>query len=90
MQQPADALEIVDGEVVRKRLPLPALHDAWRDRQGTGAGLEAARRPRAPGLTAEGWFYSDHMTYPYGVHVAVVRVDRDTGAIDDRALPHRL
>ena len=32
-----------------------------------------------PGLSAEGWFESHHMTYPYGVHVAVVRVDRDSG-----------
>src|SRR5205085_12694022 len=36
---------------------------------------------RAPGLTAEGWFHTDHMNYPYGVHVAVVQVDRDTGAV---------
>ena len=30
---------------------------------------------------ADGWFYSDHMNYPYGVHIAVVRVDRDTGGV---------
>ena len=34
-----------------------------------------------PGLVAEGWFEADHMTYPYGVHAAVVRVDRDTGEV---------
>ena len=34
------------------------------------------RGARAPGLSAEGWFYSDHMNYPYGVHIAVARVDR--------------
>ena len=38
------------------------------------------RGARAPGLCAEGWFYSDHMTYPYGVHVAVANVDRETCA----------
>lgn len=32
-----------------------------------------------PGLTAEGWFEVDHMTYPYGLHAAVVSVDRGTG-----------
>ena len=32
-----------------------------------------------PGLTAEGWFEADHMTYPYGLHAAVVSVDRGTG-----------
>lgn len=35
----------------------------------------------APGLSAEGWFYSDHMNYTYGVHVAQVRIDRGTGEI---------
>jgi carbon-monoxide dehydrogenase large subunit/6-hydroxypseudooxynicotine dehydrogenase subunit gamma len=80
LQQPADALDIVDGKVVRK---------------GTAAGpsmtlgeiakaLEPAsklRGTRAPGLSAEGWFYTDHMNYPYGVHVAVVRIDRETGGV---------
>ena len=36
---------------------------------------------RSPGLTAEGWFHTDHMNYPYGVHAAVVQVDRETGAV---------
>lgn len=35
-----------------------------------------------PGLTDEGWFEVDHMVYPYGIHVAVVRVDRETGAVE--------
>lgn len=34
-----------------------------------------------PGLTAEGWFEADHMTYPYGLHAAVVAVDRGTGGV---------
>ena len=34
---------------------------------------------RDPGLTAEGWFRSEHMTYPYGVQIGVVRVDAETG-----------
>ena len=48
---------------------------------------EVARRLRPglvdddPGLVSEGWFEADHMTYPYGVHAAVVRVDRDTGEV---------
>jgi carbon-monoxide dehydrogenase large subunit len=33
-----------------------------------------------PGLNADGWFHTDHMTYPYGIHVAVVAVDAGTGA----------
>ena len=35
----------------------------------------------APGLHAEAWFHADHMTYPYGLHAAVVRVDPDTGGV---------
>lgn len=31
------------------------------------------------GLTATATFHADHMTYPYGVHAAVVAVDADTG-----------
>jgi aerobic carbon-monoxide dehydrogenase large subunit len=36
---------------------------------------------REPGLSATGSFESAHMTYPYGVHIAVVRVDRETGGV---------
>jgi carbon-monoxide dehydrogenase large subunit/6-hydroxypseudooxynicotine dehydrogenase subunit gamma len=34
---------------------------------------------RAPALSAEAWFHADHTVFPYGVALAVVRVDRDTG-----------
>jgi carbon-monoxide dehydrogenase large subunit/6-hydroxypseudooxynicotine dehydrogenase subunit gamma len=33
------------------------------------------------GLCADGWFHSDHMNYPYGIHIAVVAIDRDTGGV---------
>ena len=33
------------------------------------------------GLTAEDTFESSHMVYPYGVHVATVRVDAETGGV---------
>ena len=33
-------------------------------------------------MTAEGTFNADHMTYPYGVHLAQVRVDGGTGAVE--------
>ena len=39
------------------------------------------RGAREPGLAAEGWYHSDHMAYPYGIHIAVAKVDRDTGAV---------
>ena len=30
---------------------------------------------------AEATFHADHMTYPYGAHAAVVRIDEDTGGV---------
>jgi aerobic carbon-monoxide dehydrogenase large subunit len=80
MQTTPEALDIVDGKVVQ------------RDRSG-GPSMELgelARRLNStsktrgshdPGLTALGWFNSEHQVYPYGAHIAVVRVDRDTGAV---------
>jgi aerobic carbon-monoxide dehydrogenase large subunit len=40
-----------------------------------------ARGDRDPGLTAEGWFTTAHQVYPYGSHVAVVRIDPETGGV---------
>ncbi len=37
-----------------------------------GAGLASCAAAARPGLAADGWFYTDHMNYPYGVHIAVV------------------
>jgi CO/xanthine dehydrogenase Mo-binding subunit len=39
------------------------------------------RGEREPGLSAEGWFYADHQVYPYGNHLAVVKVDPETGGV---------
>ena len=40
-----------------------------------------ARHGREPGLAAEGWYHVGRQVYPYGSHLAVVTVDRDTGAV---------
>ena len=32
-----------------------------------------------PGISGEGFFRAEHMTYPYGVHMAMVEVDQETG-----------
>lgn len=34
-----------------------------------------------PGISGEGFFEVEHMTYPYGVHLAMVEVDAETGFI---------
>jgi CO/xanthine dehydrogenase Mo-binding subunit len=48
---------------------------------GKLAPAQAIAKGREPGLSAEGWFHSDHMAYPYGVHIAVVGIDRETGGV---------
>ena len=78
LQSAPDALDVIDGRVVRKD-------------SGASIGLgEIAKAlapgskflgDTAPGLTAEGWFESHHMNYPYGIHFAKLRVDRDSGAV---------
>ena len=37
---------------------------------------------REPGLSAEGWFHVQHQVYPYGMHFAVAKVDRETGGVE--------
>jgi carbon-monoxide dehydrogenase large subunit len=69
LQTPADALTIVAGLVQRKDEP-----------GGPSLALGDLAR-RLNGLTVEGDFTTAHMTYPYGVHIAVVAIERDTGRI---------
>jgi carbon-monoxide dehydrogenase large subunit len=81
LQTPADLLDIVDGKVIRTDQsagPSLDLAEIARSLLPSSATLGA----RDPGLTAEAWFHSNHMNYPYGVHMAVVRVDSDTGRVD--------
>jgi len=51
----------------------------------TGSAVHIAatklRENMQPGCSAQGSFKSERMTYPYGVHVAVVKVDRETGGV---------
>jgi len=79
LQTPAETLEVIDGVVVRKdvsRGPSIPLGEIARALNPGSKLLGDA----APGLSAEGFFEQDHMNYPYGVHFAVVKIDRDTGA----------
>ena len=73
-------LNVVDGRVVTRggdAGPSITLADIAR----ALAPTSKLRGEREPGLAADGWFFSEHMNYPYGVHVAVVRVDRETGGV---------
>ncbi len=69
LQAPAVALDIVDGVVVRRG-----------QESGPSIALGEIARQHG-GLSAEGWHHTDHMTYPYGVHIAQLRIDSETGAV---------
>ncbi len=67
MQATVDKLDIVNGEIVTK---------------GGGPSMPLGELARiVGGLSAEDTFESRHMVYPYGVHIAVVRIDADTGGV---------
>jgi carbon-monoxide dehydrogenase large subunit/6-hydroxypseudooxynicotine dehydrogenase subunit gamma len=79
LQADPASLTIAKGHVVR--------------RDGAGASVSlgdiahhlrptsSTRGSREPGLAADGWFTTDHMTYPYGVQFAVANIDPGTGAV---------
>ena len=80
LQSPPETLDVIDGRVVSKGMahgPSVALGDVAKAR-GPASKLLGED---LPGLSAEGWVEQSHMAYPYGVHVAVVRVDRESGAV---------
>jgi aerobic carbon-monoxide dehydrogenase large subunit len=80
LQRRAEDLDVVDARVTTRggdTGPSITLAEVAR----ALAPASPLRGDREPGLGADGWFFSDHMNYPYGVHIAVVRVDRDTGGV---------
>jgi aerobic carbon-monoxide dehydrogenase large subunit len=80
LQRDPAALNVVDGRVVTAAGdagPSITLGDIAR----ALAPASPLRGDREPGLAADGWFHSNRMNYPYGVHIAVVRVDRETGGV---------
>jgi aerobic carbon-monoxide dehydrogenase large subunit len=86
MQAPPEALDIRDGVVIRTDVP-PGPSMKLAELAALLAPDSKVLGSREPGLSAEGWFHTHHMTYPYGVHIAVVRVDRETGQVAvERAL----
>ena len=80
LQMPAETLDVTDGVIHAKdNAAGPSV------KLGEVAAALAPASPnrgdRNPYLAAEEWFNIDHQTYPYGHHVAVVAVDRDTGEV---------
>jgi aerobic carbon-monoxide dehydrogenase large subunit len=80
MQAPPTALDIVDGKVVRKDQPAGASMSLG-EIAGHLAPTSKTLGEREPGLSVDGWFRVEHQVYPYGIHFAVVRIDRDTGGV---------
>jgi carbon-monoxide dehydrogenase large subunit/6-hydroxypseudooxynicotine dehydrogenase subunit gamma len=77
---PADSLDVVDGQVICVT-GATAMSLSLGEIAKNLVPASTVRGDREPGLSAEGWFYSDHMNYPYGVHVAQLCVDKETGGI---------
>jgi carbon-monoxide dehydrogenase large subunit len=80
LQADAADLEVIDGEVRhrgRASGPSIKLGEIAQHLSPTSR----TRGEREPGLAAEGWFFTSHMNYPYGVHLAVARVDAETGGV---------
>ena len=68
MQTSTEKLNVINGEVV---------HIGG----GPSMALGEVARAVPEGLSAEDTFESTHMVYPYGVHIAAVRVDAETGGV---------
>jgi len=75
-------LELKAGRIVSTHdpaLPTVGLDEVARHcHPGMNPGLTSEEDV---GLSAEGWFFSEHMNYPYGIHLAQVRIDRETGLV---------
>ena len=69
MQTDAAMRELGGGDIVRT------------DGAGPSMTLAALAQQLPEGLSAEDTFESAHMVYPYGVHVAAVKVDAETGGV---------
>ena len=68
MQSTPQALDIVEGEIVRG------------DQHGPSMSLAALAQAQQ-GLRAEAEFNSTHMVYPYGAHVVQLAIDGETGGV---------
>jgi CO/xanthine dehydrogenase Mo-binding subunit len=80
LQTPVAELDIVDGTVARRNSaagPSITLAEIAK-RIAPGSKLLRGREPQ---LAAHGWFNTSHTVFPYGVHLALVRIDRETGHI---------
>ena len=73
-------LVLADGRISARGAPERSLDFAALARLALPG--PALARGFAPGISEEDFFATDKRPFPYGVHVAVVEVDRETGMIE--------
>ncbi len=88
LNQPIERIRVVHGRTDRIDYGMGAFASRVTVMTGSAVLVAAqvlrekiAAAPVGTALSAEGWFRSDHMNYPYGIHAAIVRLDRECGAI---------
>jgi carbon-monoxide dehydrogenase large subunit len=72
-------LEITDGRVIARGSPTHGV--SLRDVAEAARPLTALRRGAEPGLSEQSYFFSEEMSFPYGVHCVAVEVDTETGGV---------
>ena len=77
MQTDKSQLTVQGGRVLRVNEPKGPSIDF-----GEIAAKASETAEDGDGLSAEGWFHTEHMNYPYGVHIALVRIVPETCAVD--------
>ncbi len=80
LQAPAEELEIIDGTVKRKDDEGGATITLGEIAKHLAPGSKTLGG-REPGLWAEEFFNPTDTVFPYGVHLAQVRVDGETGGV---------
>jgi aerobic carbon-monoxide dehydrogenase large subunit len=81
VQTDPSRLSIVGGHIVRVDAPDQPLMTLGEIASNLRPASKT-RGEREPGLSADGWFTTAHMTYPYGVQIALVTIDRGTGGVN--------
>jgi carbon-monoxide dehydrogenase large subunit len=79
LQSTPDDLDIINGEVVSRTGSRASVTLAEVARLGLSPPKSEATKEMA--FSADGEFDARQMTYPYGVHIAVVKVDLKTGLV---------
>ncbi|UOM34822.1 xanthine dehydrogenase family protein molybdopterin-binding subunit [Acuticoccus sp. I52.16.1] len=77
---PSDKLTIQAGRIKQADRHFGTVLDIGELAKAMEPG-RSLRAPRGIGLTADGFVSTNMMTFPYGLHVAVVEIDKDTGLV---------